>query len=354
MKSQKGRGATINPDNRFAKHRHEAIDDGWDLEEEPLPKLKTTVFEETCKSVITYNESPDLPFDRSINPYRGCEHGCSYCYARPSHAYLDLSPGLDFETKLIVKTNLHEQLKKDLSARNYRCQPISLGTNTDPYQPIEKNYRLTRGILEILLECKHPVVIVTKASLVERDIDLLAQMAEHSLAQVMLSIPSLDKDITRRMEPRAASPMRRLQTLQTLSEAGIPTGVMVAPIVPQLTDGELEKVLEQAASRGARSAAYVMLRLPREVSEIFTEWLQCHYPLKASHVLNTVRDMREGKINDSNFGSRMTGKGAYASMIAQRFQLYCKKVGLSCNHQPLETGFFHPPAKDGQYQLSLF
>lgn len=354
MKPQKGRGATLNPDSRFATHTHEAIDDGWNFEEEPLPKLKTTVFEEICKSVITYNESPDLPFDRSINPYRGCEHGCSYCYARPSHAYLGLSPGLDFETKLIVKTNLHEQLKKELSARNYRCQPISLGANTDPYQPIEKNYRLTRGILEILLECQHPVTIVTKASLVERDIDLLSQMAEHSLVQVLLSIPSLDKDITRRMEPRAASPVRRLQTIQTLSEAGIPTGVMVAPIIPQLTDAEIENILKQSASRGACSAAYVMLRLPREVSDIFTEWLQCHYPLKASHVLNTVRDMREGEINDSHFGSRMTGKGAYASMIAQRFQLSCKKVGLSRNHQRLDTDFFHPPAKDGQYQLSLF
>jgi len=289
IKAFKGRGATINPQSWFCENLHEEFDDGWENQTEPLRTIKTSLLKDTSRTVITYNQSPDLPFDRSINPYRGCEHGCCYCYARPSHAYLDLSPGLDFETRIFIKPNLQECLQQELRAKKYRCRPIVLGANTDPYQPIEKLYHLTRNLLETLKQCQHPVSIVTKASLIERDIDLLSEMAQQSLT--------------------AAAPKRRLQTIQALSEAGVPVGVLLAPVIPQLNDAELEKILEQVSARGARTAAYVMLRLPLEVEDIFTDWLYLHYPLKASHVLNCIRAIREGKTNDSRFGSRLTGKG---------------------------------------------
>ncbi len=354
LKSQRGRGASANPDSRFSHYEHEAIDDGWDRIDDDRPKLKTWVTEETAKTVITYNQSPDLPFDRSINPYRGCEHGCSYCYARPTHAYLDLSPGLDFESRLFAKTNVVERLNKELGAGKYSCKPVVLGANTDPYQPVEKNLRLTRGILEILNECRHPVIIVTKSSLVERDIDLLSEMAGHSLAEVMVSVTTLDRDLARRMEPRAAAPGRRLETIGKLAERGIPAGVMVAPVIPQLNDTEMESILKEASAMGASSAAYVMLRLPREVGVIFEDWLRNHYPLKAGHVLSSVRDVRDGKTNDSQFGSRLKGTGSYASIIAQRFQLCCSRLGLNREHQALDTTLFRPPRDEGPQQMSLF
>lgn len=354
LKSQRGRGASVNPDSRFSQYEHEAFDDGWDCIDDDQPKLKTWVTEETAKTVITYNQSPDLPFDRSINPYRGCEHGCSYCYARPTHAYLDLSPGLDFESRLYAKTNVVERLKKELGAKKYRCKPVVLGANTDPYQPVEKNLQLTRGILEVLNECRHPVIIVTKSSLVERDIDLLSEMAEHSLAEVMVSVTTLNRDLARRMEPRAAAPGRRLETIGKLAEAKIPVGVMVAPVIPQLTDTEMESILKDSAERGAASAAYIMLRLPREVGDIFEDWLHNHYPLKAEHVLGSVRDVHDGKTNDSRFGSRLKGTGSYASVIAQRFQLCSSRLGLNREHEALDTTLFRPPREKGPQQMSLF
>lgn len=354
QRKHKGRGATINPDSRYTHNVHIAVDDGWSSDAQEPEKLHTCIITEQAKSVITYNRSPDLPFDRSINPYRGCEHGCSYCYARPTHAYLDLSPGLDFESKLYVKSNIEDILIKELSAKNYRPETIVLGANTDPYQPIEKQYRSTRKVLQILHRCKHPVMIISKGSLIEQDIDLLSSMAQQSLLKVMLSVTTLDKQLARKLEPRAAAPHKRLQLIEQLTNAGIPTGIMLAPLIPQINDGELESILQHAAECGVESAAYVMLRLPLEVLDIFSLWLQEHYPLKAKHVLNTVRDVRQGKTNDSEFGSRLTGKGAYADMLAQRFSLQCKKLNLNKREQQLDNSVFVAPTKTGAVQMSLF
>ncbi len=352
-KIHKGRGATLNPDNRFHQHRHEAFDDGWENSAAPAPKLVTTIIPDNSRTVITYNQSPDLTFDRSINPYRGCEHGCPYCFARPTHAYLGFSPGLDFEARLIVKPNLVALLRRELQHERYQCRTIALGTNTDPYQPVEKELQLTREILQLLLSCRHPVSIVTKSSMIERDIDLLAEMAAHSLVEVAISITTLDRQLARKLEPRAAAPGRRITTILRLARAGIPTGVMVAPVIPQLNDAELESILEQAASAGIGAADYVMLRLPGEVSEIFSDWLHCHYPLKAEHVLSFVRSMRDGKINDTRFGRRLRGEGPYAEMIAQRFRLQTKKLGLMRPASPLNTNLFCAP-QTAPYQRSLF
>ncbi|MGR9073666.1 MAG: PA0069 family radical SAM protein [Gammaproteobacteria bacterium] len=349
----KGRGATINPAGRYDHYCHEAVDDGWESSDEPSPKLNTSFVMDSCRTVITYNQSPDLPFDRSINPYRGCEHGCSYCFARPSHAYLGLSPGLDFESRLAVKPDLAELLKMELSHPRYRCRTIALGTNTDPYQPVERELRLTRSILQIMIECGHPVGIVTKGVLIERDIDLLTQMAAENLAEVMISVTTLDKALARKLEPRAPAPQRRLETIARLSGAGIPTGVMVAPVIPQLNDDEMEAILARAAEAGSRCADYVMLRLPGEVGGIFSDWLDHHYPLKARHVLNAIRDVRGGHINDSGFGRRLSGTGAYAEMIAQRFRLQCRRLGLNRNGRTLSVDKFRPP-REGPWQADLF
>ena len=349
----KGRGATINPEGRFESRVRESIDDGWDTQpDEELPKLETTVTEEIAKSIIARNESPDVGFSQSINPYRGCEHGCVYCYARPTHAYLNLSPGLDFETKLFAKVNAAELLREELARPGYQCDVIALGANTDPYQPIEREYRITRQILEVLAECEHPLGIATKSSMVERDLDLLAPMAQKRLASVFISVTTLDHEIARRLEPRATAPQRRLQTLKTLSEAGVPCGVLVAPVIPFLTDSTVEKVLEAAREAGATMAGYVLLRLPYEVKDLFKAWLEEHYPLKASHVMNRVRDMRGGKEYESEFGSRMRGEGEFADLLAKRFKVACERLGFNRDRKPLDTARFRPPQMGGQ--LALF
>lgn len=349
----KGRGATINLEGRFESVVRESVDDGWNAssEEEP-PKLETTVTEEVAKSIIARNESPDVGFSQSINPYRGCEHGCIYCYARPTHAYVNLSPGLDFETKLFAKVNAAGLLREELSKPGYRCEAISLGANTDPYQPIEREYRITRGILEILSECEHPVGIVTKSSMVERDLDLLAPMAEKKLVKVFVSITTMDHEIARKLEPRAAAPARRLQTIKTLSEAGVPCGVLTAPVIPFLTDSGIEKVLEAAHEAGATLAGYVLLRLPYEIKDLFKDWLNHHYPLKAQHVMSRVREMRGGRENDPQFGSRMRGEGEFADLLAKRFKIACKRLGLNQRDWELDMKRFKPPLRSGQ--LALF
>ena len=349
----KGRGATINPEGRFESRVRESIDDGWDTQpDEELPKLETTVTEEIAKSIIARNESPDVGFSQSINPYRGCEHGCVYCYARPTHAYLNLSPGLDFETKLFAKVNAAELLREELARPGYQCDVIALGANTDPYQPIECEYRITRQILEVLAECEHPLGIATKSSMVERDLDLLAPMAQKRLASVFISITTLDHEIARRLEPRATAPQRRLQTIKRLSEAGVPCGVLVAPVIPFLTDSGVEKVLEAAREAGASMAGYVLLRLPYEVKDLFKAWLDEHYPLKASHVMSRVRDMRGGKEYDSQFVSRMRGEGQFADLLAKRFKVACQRLGFNRNRESLDTTRFRPPQRGGQ--LALF
>ncbi|WP_191489222.1 PA0069 family radical SAM protein [Pseudomonas sp. FEN] len=323
----RGRGTATNPHNRFAPNRSVAEDDGW-YQEAPLTQ-GTEVRIETAKSIITRNSSPDLPFDRSINPYRGCEHGCIYCYARPSHAYWDLSPGLDFETKLIAKTNAAAVLEQQLSKPGYRVAPINLGSNTDPYQPIEREYQLTRRTLEVLLRYRHPVTIVTKGSLILRDLDLLTELARQRLVAVMISLTSLDDELKRILEPRAAAPKARLRAIRVMREAGIPVGVLCSPMIPMINDGELESLLTEARDAGAQSAAYMMLRLPLEVAPLFEEWLAAHYPQRATHVLSLIRQSRGGELYDSRFGARMRGEGPFADLLAQRFAKAIKRLGLN-------------------------
>lgn len=349
----KGRGAALNPEGRFESVQREAVDDGW-LPQEPeadLPRLDTQVTEERARSILTRNESPDLPFTTSINPYRGCEHGCIYCYARPSHAYLDLSPGLDFETRLFAKVNAAELLRQELAKPGYRCESISIGANTDPYQPVERDYRITRSIIEVLAACDHPFAIITKNALVLRDLDLLVPMARKKLVKVFVSVTTLDHDIARRLEPRASSPTRRIEAIHALAEAGVPTGVMVAPIIPFLTDDGLERILETAAEAGARYAGYVLLRLPYEIKELFKDWLQNHYPLKAEHVMSRVRQMREGRENDPEFGSRLRGQGLLAELLAQRFAKACKRLELNGERMGLDTSQFRAQKLAGQMAL---
>ena len=347
----RGRGATLQIEGRFENVAREHFDDGWGTADEEMPPLKTTVTVETPKSVLQHQKSPDIPFDYSLNAYRGCEHGCIYCYARPSHAYLNLSPGLDFETKLFAKPDAAKLLRAELAKPSYRCSPIALGSNTDPYQPIEREWKITRQILEVLNECRHPVSIVTKSALVERDIDLLAQLAKDDLVQVFISVTTLDSEIARRMEPRAASPRRRLQAIQKLNEAGVPCGVMAAPVIPFLTDSELEKILEAASAHGARSAGYVLLRLPYELKDLFKDWLATHYPLKAEHVMNRLREMRGGRENDPNYGSRFSGQGLFADLLSQRFHNACERLGLNQAETGLDTEKFIRPNLNGQGNL---
>jgi DNA repair photolyase len=351
---RKGRGAGINPEGRFEKVARDAFDDGWDQQEEELPPLKTHVTIEHVKSIIARNDSPDVPFTQSINPYQGCEHGCVYCYARPSHAYRNLSPGIDFETRLFAKVNAAERLREELSKPGYRCEVISLGANTDPYQPIEKEHRITRGILEVCAEFNQPVGIVTKNAMVERDLDILAPMARKNLAAVHISCNNLDHDLARRLEPRCSAPARRLQAMKKVSEAGVPVGVLVAPVIPFLTDQQIEPVLEAAWEHGARGAGYVLMRLPWEVKDIFREWLERHYPLKAKHVMSRVHAMRGGRDNDPNFGSRMTGEGELAKLLEQRFDKACERLGFNSGprNRYLDTAQFRAPRRDGQ--MSLF
>lgn len=348
----RGRGVGSNETGRFEALKRSAFDDGWANDNEEIPTLKTHVTAESARTIIARNTSPDISFDRSINPYRGCEHGCSYCYARPSHAYLGMSAGLDFESKLFAKTNAVELLRKELGAKGYSPATIALGANTDPYQPIERQYRLTREILKVLNETSHPVGIVTKSALVTRDIDILKPMAERGLVKVALSITTLDHKLARQMEPRASTPGKRLQALELLSRAGIPTVVMTAPIIPAINDMEFEKILGAAQVAGAREAGYVLLRLPHELRGLFRQWLEQEFPDRANHVMNLVRDIRGGRENDPEFGSRMTGRGPYAWQIGRRFELACKRLGLNSSRLKLRSDLFNRPVQSGE-QLSL-
>jgi DNA repair photolyase len=348
----KGRGAPSNLEGRYESWTREPVDDGWAREDEPLPRLETVVTPETAKSIIARNESPDIPFEQSINPYRGCECGCGYCYARPSHAYLGLSPGLDFETRIFAKTNAAELLRKELAAPGYRCSSIALGANTDPYQPVERELRITRSILELLVECEHPFTIVTKSALVERDSDLIAPMAAKDLARVYVSVTNLDAELARKLEPRAAAPYRRLEAIKRLVAAGIPTGVVVAPVIPFITDRHLEEILERAREAGATEAGYILLRLPHEVAPLFKEWLATHYPLKAGHVMSLVHQMRGGKDYDSTFGVRQRGTGNFAELIGKRFALACERLGFNTERRGgLDTTRFRPPRSGPQMEL---
>ncbi len=349
---RRGRGAVSNTTGRYEGYERVALDDGWNnLDEEP-PQLRTTVTRDSSRSIIATNDSPDIPFDQSINPYRGCEHGCVYCYARPTHAYLGLSPGQDFESRLFAKPDADRLLADALARPAYRCKLIALGTNTDPYQPVEDRMEITRSLLGVLAEHDHPVEIVTKSQRVVRDIDLLAPMAEKGLARVNLSVTTLDRKLARGLEPRAATPARRLDAVRVLADAGIPVGVMVAPIIPALTDFEIETILDAAAEAGATLAGYVLLRLPREVKDLFSEWLKVNAPMKAEHVLSLVRGARGGQLNDADFGKRMRGSGPYAELIAQRFRLATRRLGLANERPPLRTDLFHRPARAGD-QLDL-
>ena len=349
-----GRGALSNPADRFAATHAVAEDDGWGSLDAPLPPLETIVRPEPARSVIMRNDSPDVPFEQSINPYRGCEHGCVYCFARPAHAYVNLSPGLDFETRLFYKQDAALRLREELSRPRYRCSPIALGTNTDPYQPVERHYRVTRSILELMLECGHPVSIVTKSVLVLRDLDLLEPLAKRRLVRVYLSVTTLDDDLKRKMEPRAAAPRARLAAVKALARAGVPVGVMYAPVVPAINDHELEAVVEASASAGAGSMAYILLRLPREVRDLFYEWLQAHFPDRAERVRNRIRDLRGGRDNDPRFGSRMRGSGPWADLLRSRFERACRRAGLPREERdPLDTAAFRPP-RPASGQLDLW
>ena len=350
----KGRGSLSNPAGRFDRTGIEAVDDGWEREEAP-ESVATSVQADRAKGVISTNDSPDIGFEQSINPYRGCEHGCIYCYARPSHAYLGLSPGLDFETKLFYKHDAAQVLEQELANPRYVCKNIMLGANTDPYQPIERRLQVTRSILGVLAKCRHPVSIVTKGVLVARDIDLLAELASQNLASVVMSLTTLDAEVKRTLEPRAASPQARLRVIRQLVDAGVPTGVLLAPVVPAITDHEMERILEAARDAGASCAGYVLLRLPYEVKDLFREWLAEHYPQRASHVMSLVRDARGGRDNDPNFGTRMRGTGAYAELLRTRFKVAAHRLGLdSPRNVALDRTLFRPPGPAGaQLQLEL-
>ncbi len=349
---RRGRGARTNVSGRFERERREVVDDGWDPQEEP-EALRTRVRAERARSIITTNESPDISFDQSINPYRGCEHGCSYCYARPTHAFLGHSPGLDFETELYAKANAAELLERELSSPRYQPRTIALGTVTDPYQPIERQQRITRSLLEVLERARHPVGIVTKSSLVVRDIDILARMAKNDLVKVALSVTTLDRRLARSMEPRASTPERRLDAVRQLTEAGITAQVMVAPIIPGLNDHEIERILEAAKEAGAREAGYVMLRLPLELKDLFREWLATDHPDRANRVLHLLQSMHGGRDYTAEFGLRQKGSGPYAGQVAARFRLALKRLGLNERRLALRKDLFQRPGRHGQ-QLDLF
>jgi len=348
---RRGRAAGVNPTGRFEPLSRHVFDDGWETLED-LPPFKTEVLVERPRTIITRNTSPDISFDRSINPYRGCEHGCVYCFARPTHSYMGLSPGLDFESKLFAKPDAAKLLDKELSRHGYQPRTIAIGTNTDPYQPIEKKYRIMREVLEVLEARRHPVGIVTKSALVTRDIDILSRMAEKGLAKVALSVTTLDRMLARTMEPRASTPSKRLEAMRALDEAGIPVSVMMAPIVPGLNDHEIERVLDSAANAGAREAGYVILRLPLEVSPIFKDWLLRHYPDRYRHVMSLIRSMRDGKDYDSEWGKRMKGAGPYAWQIGRRVEMAAKKFGLNQERSRLRTDLFMGSER-GAEQLTL-
>jgi DNA repair photolyase len=347
-----GRGALSNPPGRFDKQQLSPVDDGWYREEVP-ESVATTLEPDRARELISTNDSPDIPFEQSINPYRGCETACVYCYARPSHAYMGLSPGLDFETRLFYKADAGRVLEGQLARPGYVCKSITLGANTDPYQPVERRMKVTRSILEVLARTRHPVAIITKHALVLRDLDLLTDMARDGLVSVAVSVTTLDAELKRAMEPRGASPQARLRTLAALNAAGIPTAVMVAPVIPALTDHELESILEAAAEAGTRRAGYVLLRLPYEIKDLFREWLGEHYPDRAAHVMSLIREMRGGRDNDPRFGTRMRGVGPYAQLLNNRFRLACSRLNLNRGaREPPKTSLFRPPTPAGS-QLHL-
>jgi DNA repair photolyase len=346
----RGRGATGNPDNRYAEHARAACDDGWgSLDAEPAP-LRTELSVDRSRTAITYNASPDVPFDRSINPYRGCEHGCVYCFARPSHAWLGLSPGLDFESRLFHKPDAPDLLRRELARPGYRLAPIALGINTDAYQPVERRLGLTRAIIEVLAEHGHPFTVVTKSALIERDIDLLAPLAARHLVQVAVSVTTLERDLARRLEPRAAAPERRLETIRCLAGAGLPVTVLVAPMIPFLNDHELEAILAATRAAGALDAAYALVRLPLEVADLFQDWLATHEPLKTERVMGRLRDCRDGRANDSRFGHRMHGEGVFADLLSRRFHLAHRRLGFP-GVAPLDCGQFRVPGRTQQLDL---
>jgi len=350
----RGRGAVSNQTGRYERETHEALDDGWGTIEDDAPRLTTTLTKETPRTIITFNKSPDIHFDRSINPYRGCEHGCVYCFARPTHAYHGLSAGLDFESKLFYKPDGPDLLLRELSRPGYVPRPIALGVNTDAYQPVEREQKLTRRFLQILSDYNHPVSLLTKSSLIERDMDLIAPMAEKKLCRVGLSITTLDPKLARAMEPRASTPQKRYQTVRMLSDAGIPVTVMAAPIIPALNDPELEALLETAAENGAIGAGYVLLRLPHELKDIFHEWLAQHYPDRAARVINLLREMRGGQDYDADWFTRGAGSGVHAKLIGQRFARTVRRMGLQSQRTPLRTDLFQPPVLKGdQYRMDF-
>jgi len=348
---RRGRGAVTNPTGRYERYRYEEVP-----EDEPREKVETIVTPDSTRSILARNDSPDVPFDVSINPYRGCEHGCVYCFARPTHAYLGLSPGLDFETRIFSKPKAAELLREELAKKSYVCQAIALGANTDPYQPVERDLGITRSILEVLSEHEHPISIVTKSRLVLRDRDILAPMAEKNLASAFVSITTLDPELARRMEPRASTPEKRLETLRGLSEAGIPCGVLASPMIPGLNDSELERILKESSLAGAETAGYVLLRLPLELKDLFSEWLEAHYPTKAKHVEALVRETRGGELYQAEFGTRMRGTGAYAELLEKRFRAARSKYGLDRPRPPLDTSRFRSPSPSGRSgdQMRLF
>ncbi|MFK7940324.1 MAG: PA0069 family radical SAM protein [Roseovarius sp.] len=346
------RGACSNRGSRYDMHHQNYEDDGWSQPED-APVLRTSVHLEEARRIISYNCSPDLPFDRSINPYRGCEHGCIYCFARPTHAWLGLSPGLDFETRLIARPNAPECLERELRAARYRVAPIAIGTNTDPYQPIEQEHEIMRKCLQVLHRCRHPVAIVTKGTLIERDLDILAPMAAEGLVRVGVSVTTLDPVLARRMEPRVPTPQRRLATIRALSDAGIAVRIMASPMIPGLSDHELEAIVSAGAEAGAVAATYIMLRLPLEVSELFQEWLSQHYPDRAARVMGHLRDMHGGKAYSSDWGKRMKGAGQYADIIGKRYRLITRRLGLNTDLPALRCDLFQPPQRTGD-QLTLF
>jgi DNA repair photolyase len=349
----KGRGASLNPEGRFESTAREPQDDGWFPEAAEQPaRPRTVVTDERAKTILSRHDSPDLNFTQSVNPYRGCEHGCIYCYARPSHAYLGLSPGLDFETRIFAKPEAARLLREEISRPGYRCEPINIGSNTDGYQPIERTRRITRSILEVLSEASHPVAIITKSALVERDIDLIAPMAGNGLVAVAISVTTLDAGLARRMEPRASAPARRVEAIRRLAEAGVPVGVNVAPIIPFLTDHEMESILEAAAKAGAGWASWTLVRLPWEVKDLFRAWLEEHVPLKAAHVMSRLHEMRGGRDNDPRFGTRMSGEGLLSDLLRRRFDVACRRLGLAKRPPGLVRELFRPPSAGGQ--LGLF
>jgi len=351
---RKGRGAGSNETGRFEIEKRVPFDDGWGSSEDEPVRLPTTLSVDATRTIIARNDSSDIGFDRSINPYRGCEHGCIYCYARPSHAYLGLSPGLDFETRIFYKPNAAALLRDELRKKGYVCRPIALGSNTDPYQPAERKLGITRSILEVLREFHHPVTIVSKGALVQRDIDILSEMAREKLAVVTISVTTLDRDLARKMEPRAATPERRIETIAALAKAGIPTGVLSAPMIPALNDREMEAILASAREAGASVAGYTLLRLPLELKGLFKEWLETHEPQKSSHVLSLVAQCHGGKLYDSAWSKRMVGGGPYAEMLAARFDRACRRLGYSPRStHTLDTSRFQPPPQKGD-QLALF